>query len=237
MLSMNVSNLIIGDVDVQVVRKHVKNLNLSIKPVTGLVRVSVPFHMSDKDLYKHLLPRLDWIRKKIALALTRQGTRQNLMVNGETHLVFGKVCRLEVFERSGRHEVLIKEPGKLILYVRPATTTPNREIVLNNFYRKQLKDKIPELLDTWQDTLGVEIYQWGVKRMKTRWGSCNIDKKRIWLNLELAKKEVDCLEYVIVHELAHLLERYHNKRFWGIVETVLPSWKQSRQKLRDERNV
>ncbi|WP_205747628.1 SprT family zinc-dependent metalloprotease [Desulforhopalus sp. IMCC35007] len=137
-------------------------------------------------------------------------------------------------ERWGKHEVKVKNNTTLLLHVRPETTTANRLVVLNDWYRVQLKKRIPSLLDKWQSKIGVEASSWGVKRMKTRWGSCNIGSKRIWLNLELAKKPPECLEYVLVHELVHLLERHHNDRFRGFRDRFMPTWRVARGVLKRE---
>jgi len=130
--------------------------------------------------------------------------------------------------------VIIKNATTLRLYVNPGTNTANRLLVLNAWYRSQLKARIPELLDVWQPIIGVEVSAWGVKKMKTKWGSCIIDRRRIWLNLELAKKSIECLEYIVVHELTHLHERRHNDRFRTLMDKFLPQWRLHRDTLRSE---
>jgi hypothetical protein len=110
----------------------------------------------------------------------------------------------------------------------------NRTLVLNEWYRQQLKARIPSLLDRWEPIIGKQTSTWGIKKMKTKWGSCNIDQKRIWLNLELAKKPIDCLKYVLVHELVHLLERNHGEQFKTYMDSLLPRWRQTRDTLKSE---
>ena len=156
------------------------------------------------------------------------------MVTGESHYLFGKRYRLEVIERRGCHEVAIANNTTLQLSVSPGTSTLNRALVLNQWYRNQLKAQIPALLNRWQLTIGKEVQDWGIKKMKTKWGSCNITERRIWLNLELAKKPLECLEYVIVHELVHLHERHHNKRFKTYMDRYLPQWHHCRDILNRE---
>jgi len=217
-----------------VIRKDIKNLHLSVHPPEGRVRVSVPLHVGDEQVRLTIVSRLPWIKKRQAAFLVqpRQSVRE--MVSGESHYLFGKRYRLEVIERTGKHEVIIKNNSTLLLYVKPRTTTTNRLLVLNKWYRSQLKERIPGLLEYWQQRMGVDVTAWGVKRMRTRWGSCNITQKRIWVNLELAKKSPECLEYILVHELVHLLERGHNDRFRGYLNRFLPTWQLSRDVLRGE---
>lgn len=220
------------DIPVQVVRKPIKNLHLGVYPPDGMVRVSVPLHITDDNVRLAVISRLSWIKKQQAKfqAQPRQSERE--MVIGESHYFFGKRYRLEVIERRGKHEIVIKNNSTLQLFVNPGTTTANRTKVLREWYRQQLKARIPNLLNHWEPIIGKQTTAWGVKKMKTRWGSCNIEKCRILLNLELAKKPVECLEYVLVHELVHLLERKHNDRFKGLMDKFLPSWRMRRDILK-----
>ncbi len=224
----------IRDFEVQVVRKDIKNLHLSVHPPDGRVRISVPLNVGDDDVRLAVISRLPWIRKRQRhfREQPRQSARE--MVTGECHYVFGKKYRLKVVERWGKHEVIVKNNTALLLHVRPSTTTANRLRVLNDWYREQLKERIPALLTKWQKKVGIEVTSWGVKRMRTRWGSCNISRKRIWLNLELAKKPSECLEYVLVHELVHLLERHHNDRFRDFLDRFMPTWRIARDVLKRE---
>ncbi|MBD2068909.1 M48 family metallopeptidase [Leptolyngbya sp. FACHB-671] len=226
--------MVVSGIPVQIIRKDIKNLHLSVCPPDGHVRVAVPTHMTDDNVRLAVVSRLSWIRKQQASfqAQPRQSERE--MVSGESHYVFDKRYRLEVIERRGRHEVVTKNNSTLQLFVNPGTSTQNRALVLNEWYRHQLKARIPDLLNHWQSVLGKQVLDWGIKRMKTKWGSCNINQRRIWLNLELAKKPIECLEYVLVHELVHLLERCHNERFNDYMDKYLPQWQQYRDILKCE---
>lgn len=226
-------DIVVSGIPVQVVRKSIKNLHLSVCPPDGHVRIAVPLHMSDDSVRLAVITRLSWIKKQQASfqAQPRQSERE--MITGESHYVFGKRYRLEVIERQGRHEVALKH-DTLQLFVNPGTSTQNRALLLNEWYRKQLKARIPELLTYWQTVIGKQVSDWGIKRMKTKWGSCNIEQCRVWLNLELAKKPIECLEYVLVHELVHLLERHHNDRFKAYIDKFLPQWQQYRDILKRE---
>lgn len=224
--------IVIRDILVQVVRKDIKHLHLGVYPPDGQVRVSAPQHLTDDNIRLAVISRLSWIRKQQVTfqAQPRQSERE--MVTGESHYVFGKRYRLEVIERWGRHEIVLKNNNLLQLFVNPGTTTASRTRVLQEWYRQQLKARIPDLLLHWEPIIGKQISGWGVKRMKTKWGSCSIKPRRIWLNLELAKKPVECLEYVLVHELVHLLERHHGDQFKEYMDKFLPTWRLHRDTLK-----
>lgn len=226
--------MVVSGIAVQVVRKPIKNLYPSVCPPAGRVRVAVPLHMTDDNVRLAIISRLSWIKKQQASfqAQPRQSERE--MVTGESHYVFGKRYCLEVIERRGCHEVVLKNNSTLQLFVNPGTSTQNRALVLNEWYRDQLKAQIPDLLNHWQSAIGKQAGDWGIKKMKTKWGSCNIAQRRIWLNLELAKKPLECLEYVLVHELVHLLERHHNDRFKAYMDKYLPQWQRCRDILNRE---
>ncbi|HEY9878620.1 MAG TPA: SprT family zinc-dependent metalloprotease [Leptolyngbyaceae cyanobacterium] len=228
------NQIVVSGIPVQVVRKPIKNLHLGVYPPDGHVRVAVPSHITDDNVRLAVISRLSWIKKQQASfqAQPRQSERE--MLTGESHYVFGKRYRLEVVERRGRHEIVLKNNSTLQLFVNPGTSTQNRTLVLTEWYRNQLKARIPALLEHWQPLIGKEVSAWGIKKMKTKWGSCNICDQRIWLNLELAKKPIECLEYVLVHELVHLLERHHNDRFKAYMDKFLPQWGQCRDILKRE---
>ncbi|MCG6537347.1 MAG: M48 family metallopeptidase, partial [Syntrophales bacterium LBB04] len=165
-----------------------------------------------------------WIKRQQAKfdAQPRQSRRE--MVNGESHYFLGRRYRLHVIEHIGTGKVALRNKAAMDLFVRPGSDAEQREKVLQRWNREQLKALVPPLLEKWQQTVGVELADWGVKKMKTKWGGCNIKDRRIWLNLELAKKPVQCLEYIVVHELVHLLERHHNDRFIAYMDKFMPQW-------------
>lgn len=216
------------------VRKAIKNLHLAVYPPEGRVRVAVPNHISDDHVRLAVISRLAWIRKQQAdfKGQARQSARE--MVSGESHYLFGKRYRLELVGRRGRHEIVIKNNNYLRLYVNPGTTTANRLLVLNEWYRVQLKALIPDMLGKWERVVGVKVSTWGIKKMKTKWGSCNPNRGSIWLNLELAKKPPECLEYILAHELVHLLERRHNHYFRALMDRFMPEWRMRLDVLKRE---
>lgn len=221
----------VGGLTVDIVRKGIKNLHLGVYPPHGRVRVAAPLQVSDDAVRLAILGKLGWIRRKQAGfdAQPRQSKRE--MVSGESHYFLGRRYRIRVISHDGPGRVVLKSTTTLELYLRPETTAEQRERILQAWYRAQLRELIPPLLAKWQPVLGVQASAWGIRKMKTRWGSCNIEARRIWINLELAKKPVQCLEYVIVHELAHLLERRHDDRFIALLDTHLPHWREHRHLL------
>lgn len=225
------SLLRIGSIEMQLNRKPIKNLHISVLPPDGMVRVSAPAHMTDTAIRMAVVSRIPWIKKQQAefASQPRQSTRE--MVGGECHYLWGKRYRLDVIERTGRHEIVVSGSNKLKLFVHPYTTCEKRLLVLNEFYREQIKMRTESLLNQWQSRLGVDVVAWGVKKMKTKWGSCNTASKRILINLELAKKDPECLEYILVHELVHLLERRHNDRFRFYMDGFMPNWRERRNLL------
>lgn len=216
---------------VDVVRKAIKNLHLGVYPPYGRVRVAVPLTVKDEIVRLAVIDKWGWIKRQQAkfVGQVRQSKRE--MVSGESHYFMGKHYRLKVIERNQPPEAKIKNKSFIELYVRPNTTVEKREQVLQDWYRAQLKELVPEYLVKWQPVIGVQPVEWQIKKMKTKWGSCNIEARRIWFNLELAKKPVKCLEYILVHELVHLLERHHSDRFMGLMDRFMPNWRMHRDVL------
>ncbi|MDO8252836.1 MAG: SprT family zinc-dependent metalloprotease, partial [Rhodoferax sp.] len=178
-----------------------------------------------------VIDKLGWIRRQKAKFVEQPRQSQREMVNGESHYFLGKRYRLRVHEVDAPARVALRGVASLDLFVRPGTSAAQRELVLLHWYREQLKALIPPLLEKWQPILGVEAGHWGIKKMKTKWGSCNPTARRLWFNLELAKKPVRCLEYIVVHELVHLLERKHSERFTALMDGFMPNWRVCRETL------
>lgn len=224
----------IQGVTVEIVRKNIKNLHVAVYPPDGKVRVSAPLRLSDDDVRLAVISRLDWIRRQRAgfQAQERQSARE--MISGESHFVEGRRYRLDVIEHNGPPAVYLRNNRILELRVRPGTKRDKREEILHSWYRMRLKEKIPALIAKWEPVIGVTVSEWGVKKMKTRWGTCTTEARRIWINLELAKKSPRCLEYIVVHEMVHLLERHHNDRFLALMDKFLPNWRLIREELNRE---
>lgn len=225
------TTITVNDISIQVTRKPIKNLHVAVHPPDGQVRVSAPSHVTDDNIRLAVIAKLAWIKKQRTAfqAQPRQSKRE--MVSGESHYLWGRRYLLDVEESWGPHEVQVKSGKKLLLIVQPGTTTANRERALNQYYRAELKARAPGFIAKWEPIIGHSVAEWGIKKMKTKWGSCNIAAQRIWLNLELAKKPVECLEYVLVHEMVHFLERTHTERFRAYMDQFYPQWQLHRAML------
>lgn len=221
----------VSGLTIDVVRKDIKNLHLAVYPPNGRVRVAVPIRTSDETVRLAVISRLGWIRRQQDALKDQERQSQREMIAGESHFVQGRRYRLSVIEDDAPASISIRHGRTLELRVRPGTEEEKRREVLQRWYRQLLREQIPGLLAKWQPIIGVQVDQCGIKRMKTRWGTCNIEAKRIWLNLELAKKPPVCLEYILVHEMVHLLERYHNERFRAHMDAFLPTWRTHRDEL------
>jgi predicted metal-dependent hydrolase len=219
---------------VNVVRKNIKHLHLAVYPPNGRVRVAAPLRVNDDAVRLAVISKLAWIkRQQIKFeGQARQSSRE--YVSGESHYYQGNRYRLNVFYQDGAPEVSIRNKTKIDLVVRTGSGIAQRERVFLSWYRTQLKAMIPPIIAKWETKIGVEVAEWGVKQMKTKWGTCNLTARRIWLNLDLIKKPVICLEYVIVHEMVHLLERHHNDRFAALMDRFMSQWRLHRDELNRE---
>ena len=224
-MSTNKSWLKVSGIDVQVVRKDIKNLHLAVYPPDGHVRAAVPEHITNDNVRLAVVAKLSWIKKRQRDFNEHPRQSRREYVSGECHYVLGKQYRLQLIERDAKPEVKLLKSGKLKLFVRPDTSVEKKERIMNAWYREELKRLIPSLLDKWQPVVGKKAKDWGIKRMKTKWGSCNKEARRIWLNLELAKKPLVCIEYILVHELVHLRHRNHNQEFDGMLDSCMPNWR------------
>lgn len=220
----------VSGIPIEVVRKKIKNLHLGVYPPEGRVRVAVPLRVDDDAVRLAVISKLGWIKRKQAEFSAQPRQSQREMVSGESHYYLGQRYRLNVIEHTGANQVDVKSKT-IDLYVRPDADQARRDAVLSQWYRQQIKSLIPDLLAKWEPVIGVQVEDWGVKKMKTRWGTCNISARRIWINLELAKKPIQCLEYIVIHELVHLLERRHNDRFRDLMDKYMPQWRLQREVL------
>ncbi|WP_460677681.1 M48 family metallopeptidase [Hymenobacter coalescens] len=224
--------VLIDGLAVEVVRKSIRTLRVTVYPPHGRVRIAAPLRLPEASIHAFILARRAWIEKHQARFAAQALPLEYAYLSGETHYYQGRPYQLRVHAQpEGRMRVQLGEEPYLDLYA-PATSTPEvRALALQAWYRARLKEQVPALLARWQPVVGAEAAAWGVKQMKTRWGTCNIRARRIWLNLELIKKPVECLEYVVVHELVHLHERLHNARFWGLMDQFMPDWRQHKATL------
>ena len=220
----------IGELQVEVVRKKIKNLYLRVDSSEGKVRVTCPQQLDDETIRQFVARKTHWIEKQQAKFLARPRPRYLEYSTGELHYFKGDPYLLNIIYHRAAPKVVI-EGTRLNLYVRYNSIREQKERVIIDWYRQQLKTELPRLIAKWSKIVGVNINDWGVKKMKTRWGTCNIKARRIWLNLELIKHPPTSLEYVVVHELVHLLERKHNARFQAYMDRFMPHWQRYQEQL------
>jgi predicted metal-dependent hydrolase len=230
-MSTNSHSITVSGIKVDIVRKDIKNLHLAVYPPDGSVRVAVPRHITNDNIRLAVVSRLAWIRRNQAQLQAQPRQTKREYVNGESHYYMGRRYRLRVHEIAGAGRVELKKLTVMDLLVSGKSTRETRHRIFTEWYRARLKEIVPTLLIKWQDKTGITVGDWRIKRMKTKWGSCNTDHCRIWLNLELEKKPVRCLEYIIVHEMTHLLEPSHNEDFITLMDKFMPHWSNYRDEL------
>ena len=228
--------MMINGLAVDVTRKRIKNLHLRVCPPHGEVRVTIPLALRDDAVHSLIISRFDWIKRQQEKFKDYVPHAPQEMISGEHHYFLGKAHVLNVIPSRGVGRVVLRDSGfidgpVLDMYARERSTKLYRKKILQLWYKEQLLMLIPPLLLHWQNELGVQASDWGIKKMKSRWGSCHTRRKNIWLNLDLIKTAPVCLEYVLVHELVHLLEPSHNKRFKALMDRFMPDWRLHKAEL------
>jgi len=224
------ASLTVRGIDVDVVYKDIKNLHIGVYPPMGRVRVAAPSRLDDDQVRLAVIQRLPWIKRQRQELQTADRQSQREMVTGESHYVWGSRIRLKVIERPGRPHIEV-DGNRLLLYTRPDDTAEQLRALLDQWHRDQLRQALPELISKWEERLDLSVPKWSIRRLKTKWGSCNRESRHIWFNTELAKKHPDCLEYILVHEMAHYVERNHGERFTKLMDRYLPDWRSRRDQL------
>ncbi|HEX3732638.1 MAG TPA: SprT family zinc-dependent metalloprotease [Mycobacteriales bacterium] len=229
-MSITSGYLKVRDIEVDVVYKDIKHVHIGVYPPLGRVRVAAPQRFDGDQVRLAVIQRLPWIKKQRTRfqAAVRQSKRE--MVTGESHYVWGLRFRLKVVERPGRAHCEL-DGDRLLLYTPEGETTERRAEVLGAWYRGQLRRAVLPLITRWEPVVNVSVSRWSIRRMKTKWGSCNRESGHLWFNVELAKKHPECLEYIVVHEMTHLLERNHGERFTKLMDTFQPDWRRRRDRL------
>lgn len=224
--------MIIDGIDVRIDRKKIKNMHLYVKPPDGIVSVSAPMRMSNIAIERFVRSKIDWVktqRDKFAQQ-PRQTPRQ--YVSGETLYLWGRQYFLQV-DYGGRYSMTLSGDSAM-LTVRIGSTAAQRESFVREWYREQLKEEVTRALPKWETATGLKSDSWQTKYMTSKWGTCNISKRKIWLNLQLAQKPIECLEYIILHELAHLKIRNHNAAFAALLDKHMPFWREVKRRLNDQ---
>ncbi|MEM7626081.1 MAG: SprT family zinc-dependent metalloprotease [Planctomycetota bacterium] len=225
-----VTTLELGEVSVDVVSKDIKNVHLSVHPPTGRVRISAPQRMEIEAIRLYAISKLGWIKEHQQKLQEQERETPREYLERESHYVWGKRYLLSIVEQNTRPTVE-REHQRLVLTVRPDANEASRHTILEDWYREQVRIATAELINAWEDKIEVEVTKVYIQCMKTRWGSCNSQAKTIRLNTDLGRKSPECLEYIVVHEMIHILEPTHNERFQSYMSHFMPDWKHRRQVL------
>ncbi len=220
----------LGDICLNVIHKDIKNVHLSVHPPQGRVTISAPLRMDLETIRLFSISKLGWIRKQQTKLRNQKRETPREYVNRESHYYLGQRYLMKVEEQNTVPKVVLKH-GTIELYVRPHSSVKQREILLHAWYRQQLRQVVPQYIAKQEKKLNVKVDEVGIRTMKTKWGTCNIKAKRIWLNTELAKKPLENIEYILTHEMVHLLERSHNEKFIAYMDKFAPKWKHLREEL------
>ena len=228
---MTTKTITLQKLKISTTRKDIKNIHLGVYPPDGKIRASIPLKTSDETLRLFLISKTSWIKKQQEKFIQQERQSKREYVSGESHYLFGNRYRLNVIDTNESPKIKIHKKTHLNLYVKSNTSLQQKEKLFEQFYRLELEKIIPKLLKKWGKKVGVDVNQVKIRKMKTKWGTCDAKKKQILLNLEMAKKPLHCLDYVFVHELVHMIERNHTDRFIELLESTYPKWKKSKQEL------
>ena len=223
-MNTKMKQITLGDISVDVVQKAIKNIHLSVYPPSGRVRISSPLRMDVDTIRVFAISKLSWIKKQQNKfrGQVREAPRE--CITRESHYYLGKRYLLRVIEHDAPPKVTIKH-DTMEMYIRPRTGIKKRQEILDKWYRQNLKEIVPGVISQYEKIMRVTVKEFGIKKMRTRWGTCSRVPRRIWLNLELAKKPKEYIEYIVVHEMIHLLERRHNERFIAFMDQFLTKWR------------
>ena len=222
----------VGDIDIQVERKDIKNTHLSVFPPNARVHISAPKYLSDYDILSYAVSKMGWIRKQRALILAQARQTQREYVSGENHYLFGTRYILNVKEEAGRPVIKLNNVN-MNMCVKPGSDEEKRQALLRGFYKTQLQKQLNSFVNKWLPLMEENDVEWSIRTMKTKWGSCCPEKRKILFNLELARVPLNCVEYVVVHELVHLKERRHDKHFKALMTQYLPEWEKTKKELNE----
>ncbi|WP_286034774.1 M48 family metallopeptidase [Megamonas hypermegale] len=225
--------IIISNLSIEVEKKSIKNMYIKVLPPDGKVVITAPKTVNDDVIRMFVISKINWIKNQKQKFENQPRQTKRQYVTGESYYLWGRRYRLDVQHVKNNNNVILVG-DKIILEIRKESTVEQRAKVLNEWYRQQLKEKIPRVLKKCENIVGVKAIDCRIKNMKTKWGTCNIEKGRIWINLQLVKKTPRCLEYVIIHELIHLLERHHNERFYKFMDLYYPNWKVTKDLLNQQ---
>lgn len=225
---MNFS-FVLGNIPFEVEYRNVKTMRLTVYPPDGRVKISAPAGLDPLIIKKFAASKIPWIEKH------REKFRAHSKITGSprnhsTVYVWGEAYELELIEHQGNVKITIKD-GSVRMLIRPGASKTKIQEYLDRWYRRMIKDAAPAIIEKWEAVMSVEVKKLYVRKMKSHWGSCNYERQTLRLNSELAKRKPECLEYVIVHEMLHIIEKGHNRNFYRLLNEYLPSWKEIRKRM------
>jgi predicted metal-dependent hydrolase len=223
----------INDISIDVIRKDIKNIHLSVHPPTGRVRIAAPLKTDDDAIRLFAISKLGWIKRHRSNFNNQERQTPREFKERESHYFQGKRYLLRIRETDGAGYVILKSKTYLDLYIRKEVDREARDRILREWYRTELKKILPEMIESWEQKLKVKVNAWNIRLMKTRWGSCNIEQKRLLFNLELAKKPIHCVDYIVLHEMLHLIERKHSERYNDMLDRLMPNWRAIQKELNE----
>jgi predicted metal-dependent hydrolase len=229
-MSTDIQKIKLGNITVDVIQKPIKNIHLSVHPPTGKVRIAAPLRFDLDTIRIFAISKLSWIKKHQRKFRNQVRETPREYVSRESHYYLGKRYLLKVVESNEKNIVFIKH-NNIVMQVKHVTSIDRKHILLQEWYRDQLKIIVSKYITKWEEKMKVKVADFGIKRMKTRWGTCNREAKRIWINLELAKKPMEYIEYIVVHEMVHLLDRKHSEKFKAYMDKFIPRWRHYKEEL------
>ncbi len=222
------NQIFIEGVEIALTRKKMRSISIRVCVPDGEVRASASARLSESQVLEFIKKKIDWIKDSRAKIRKLRDEGKIKMppkfISGEEHLFGGKKFCLEVIKNCGSNKLVLSD-NRFVMMVKGQSNIAQRQKLFDGFYRNYLREIIPAIIDKYEKNMGVEVVEFGIKKMKTRWGTCNVRDRRIWLGLELAKKPHRFLESIVVHEMTHLLEPSHNKRFYELMDKFMPDWR------------
>ena len=226
--------LYVADIEIELIRKNIKNMHLYVLRPDGKIRVTAPFRLSEEKIISFISSRIDWIKEQQEKLNAEPHVKPITYSSGDKLIIFGNTYILDVIESQKNSFIFFD--GKAELYCKSNATKEQRQAIVEKALRAALYEKVKPLLEKWESITQLKASSFQIKKMKTRWGTCNTRTKKIWLNFELVTKQTECIEYVIMHELAHLSVPNHGKDFIYIMQKYMPSWQALRDALNDNSN-
>jgi hypothetical protein len=225
------SRMKVRNLEIHTVKKDIKNIHLGVYPPNGRIRVAAPIKTTDETIKLLVISKMPWIKKQQAKFDRQERQTKREYVSGESHFFMGNRYLLNVVHTNSAPKIEIKRKTRIDMYINPQATLKKREELMDSFYRSELKKQIPILIRKWEKKTGVHVKEFRIRKMKTKWGTCNPKCQRVWFNLELAKKPLRCIEYVLVHEMTHLIEKNHTEGFKYLMKSFMKQWDQYKEEL------